>query len=150
MGSWKSIQRVQQILRDLEMRQGIDAPVPEGPAQATFTTRMKAKILQCALSSWYGTLKSMRSPAVGQDIYDAGQSITDLCETDKSWQWVWAVIKTWYREGAQKAEKLFQLGGKGLIKVMRMSLWFDVLAARAPPEEIDWKSMPCWLPYGKP
>lgn len=82
--SWKSIDRVSQNLRGLKIRQGIYPPVFEGPNQATFTARMKANILQCALSTWYGTLRSMLSPKVGQDIYDVGQAIDDLGETEKS------------------------------------------------------------------
>lgn len=133
--SWKSIERVPEILRELDMRQGINVPVVDCPTQATVTSRMKAKLPQCALSTQYGTQRSMLSPIVGQDINDVGPSITDLGETDKSWEGVWAVGKIWNREGTQKAEKLLQLAVKCLIKVMRMSLWFDVLAARPPSEK---------------
>lgn len=46
----KSIQQIQQILRELEMRQGIYAPIFKFPDQATFTAETIAKILQCALT----------------------------------------------------------------------------------------------------
>lgn len=50
----KSIQEVRQILRELEMRQEIYAPVFKAPDQAIFTADMKAKILQCALTAGMG------------------------------------------------------------------------------------------------
>ena len=76
------------------MRQAIYAPVFEGPDQATFTAGMKVKRLQSTPSTWYGKLISTLSPVVRQDIYDVGQSIADLRETDKSWEWEWATGKT--------------------------------------------------------
>ena len=45
---------------------------------------MKAKILQSAPITWYGTLISTLSPVAGQDIRDVGQSIAYLEETNKS------------------------------------------------------------------
>ena len=68
MGPWKSIEEMQQILRELGMRQAICTPVFEGPVQGTFTTGVKAKILQSVPSSWHGTLISMLSPVIVQDI----------------------------------------------------------------------------------
>ena len=76
--------RFLQILRELGMRQAIYTPVFEGPDWATFTAGMKAKILQSTPMNWYGMLVFMLSPVVEQDIYDVGQSVADLRETDKS------------------------------------------------------------------
>ena len=54
---WKSIEEVQQIVRELGMRQAIHAPVFEIPDPVTFTAGMKAKILQSSLvpvmGCWY-------------------------------------------------------------------------------------------------
>ena len=72
MGPWKSIEDVQQILRELGMRQAIYIPVFEDPNGATLTARMKYKILQLAPSTWYGTLISTLNPVIRQDIYDVG------------------------------------------------------------------------------
>ena len=114
MGPWKSIHEVQQLLRELGMRQAIHAPVFEGPDRATF---IGAKTLQATPSTWYGTLVSMLSPAVGQDIYAPGQSIADLGDTDKSREQVLAVQKRRDREGAPEAKRLPESAVKGLVKV---------------------------------
>ena len=45
---------------------------------------MEANILQSAPGTWYGTLVYMLSPVMGQDIYDVGQSIANLGDTNKS------------------------------------------------------------------
>ena len=45
VGLWKSTEKVQQIIRELGMRQAIAAPVFEGCDQATFNAGMKAKML---------------------------------------------------------------------------------------------------------
>ena len=45
MRPWKSTEEIQQILRDLRMRQAIYTPVFEGSDPVTFTAGMKAKIL---------------------------------------------------------------------------------------------------------
>lgn len=47
---------------------------------------------------------------MGQDIYDVGQFIVDLEETDKSWEWVQVVGKTQEREEAPKAKTSPPLG----------------------------------------
>lgn len=49
---WKSIEEVQQILRDLGMRQAICTPVFEGPELAIFTTGILVKILQPQYLLW--------------------------------------------------------------------------------------------------
>lgn len=51
----------------------------------------------------------MLSPVVGQDIYITGQSIADLGETDKSWEWAQATRKP---ETERKLEKTIQIGYK--------------------------------------
>lgn len=79
----------------------------------------------------------MLIPVVGQDIYDFGQCIADMGETDKSWGRVWAMGKTQDREGALKAKRLSQLALKCSVKLTWMQMWFDLLAARTPPEKID-------------
>lgn len=68
MGPWKSIQEVQQILRELGRRQAIYTPVFEDPDEATITAGMKTKIPPSVPSTWYETLMSRLSPAVEQDI----------------------------------------------------------------------------------
>lgn len=65
---------------------------------------MKTKILQLAHSTSYGILVAMLSPVMGQDIYDVGQSIAYLGETDKSQEWVQAVGKIRDTEEAWKAK----------------------------------------------
>ena len=45
--------------------------------------------------------------------------------------------KTQDIEGPQKAKRLFQSAVKGLIKVTWKQMWFDFIAARIPPENID-------------
>lgn len=44
----------------------------------------------------------MLSPVMGQDIYTTGQSIADLGEIDKSWEWAQAMRKP---ETERKLEK---------------------------------------------
>lgn len=46
VGTWKPIQEIQQILRELGMRQTIYAPAFKGPDPVTFTAEVKAKIFQ--------------------------------------------------------------------------------------------------------
>ena len=46
VGPWKSIKEIQQILRELQIRQAIYAAVFEGPSPVTFTEEMNAKLLQ--------------------------------------------------------------------------------------------------------
>lgn len=65
LGSWKSTEEILQILRDLEMRQAIYAPVFEGPDQSTSTSGMKTKILQSITGTWYVTLVSRLGPVMG-------------------------------------------------------------------------------------
>lgn len=48
----------------------------------------------------------MLSPVVGQDIYDVGQSIADLGETDKFQKLVPAVRKILDKEETKKAKSL--------------------------------------------
>lgn len=48
-----------------------------------FTVEMKAEILQCIPSTWYGMLIFTLTLVLGQDIYNLEQSIADLGETDK-------------------------------------------------------------------
>lgn len=64
-----SIEEVQQIIREMGMRQAMYAPVFEGRDRATFTIGMKAKMLQSSHSTCYATLLSMLSPVMGQDVY---------------------------------------------------------------------------------
>lgn len=45
-------------------------------------------------------------------------------------------------EGAGKGKRLSQLAVKGLVKVTWKQMWFDLVAARTPPEQIDWLSNP--------
>lgn len=73
---------------------------------------------------------------MGQDIYDVGQFIVDLEETDKSWEWVQVVGKTQEREEALKA-KTSPTNGKGLVKITWKQTWFDLLAIGTPPEHVD-------------
>lgn len=73
MKPWESIQEMQQLLRELGMRQAIYAPLFESLDQAAFTAGMKAKILQSA-----PPLISVLSPAMGQGIFDVGQPVADL------------------------------------------------------------------------
>lgn len=60
--TWKSMEEVQQILRKLGRRQAIYTPVFEGPAQATFTAGVKAKVLQFTSGTQCRALISMLSP----------------------------------------------------------------------------------------
>ena len=53
--AWEFIEGVQQILRELGMRQAIYAPVFESPDRATFFAGMKAKLLQSSPSTCCGT-----------------------------------------------------------------------------------------------
>lgn len=72
MECWKSIEEVQQILRELGMRQMIYTPVFEVPDWATFTAGMEANTLQSEPRTWYGMPISRLSPVVGQGIHDVG------------------------------------------------------------------------------
>lgn len=54
VGAWEFIEGVQQILRELEMRQAIYAPVFESPDRAPFSSRVKAKLLQSSPSTCCG------------------------------------------------------------------------------------------------
>lgn len=86
MGPCISIEEVQQIIREMGMRQAICAPVFEGPDRATFTAGIKTKVLQSSPSTCYGTLLTTLSPVMGQDIYGVEQAIADVGETDKFWE----------------------------------------------------------------
>ena len=87
------------------MTQAIYAPIFEGPDQATFTSGIKAKILQSTLSTWYGNLISVLNPALEQDVYDVGQFTADPGERDKSRELVETAGKTCNREEAQKTKR---------------------------------------------
>lgn len=107
METWKSIQELQQIVRELGRRQATFEPASESSDQATFTSGMKARLLHSALSPWYGMLISMLCPVKGQDIY----SWTIHCWSGGNWQ----VLKTdtHYgkdsKQGTQEAKGLYQL-----------------------------------------
>lgn len=62
---------------------------------------MKTKIFQSISSIWYGTLISMLSLVMGQDIYDV-----ELREIDKFQEWVQAAGKTQDRKEARTAKRL--------------------------------------------
>lgn len=49
-------------------------------------------------------LLSMLNLIMEEDIYDVEQPISDLGETDKYQEWVWAVGKTQERKGALKTK----------------------------------------------
>lgn len=77
---WKSIKRYKKFLDRWEW----DRPsTPLSMDRAMFTVEMKAKILQCIPSTWYGMLIFTLTLVLGQDIYNLEQSIADLGETDK-------------------------------------------------------------------
>lgn len=59
-----------------------------------------------------GRWLSLLSPVMEQDIYDVGKPVVDLKKTDNSQEWVWAVEKTWDREGARKCKKAIPVGSK--------------------------------------
>lgn len=71
-----------------------------------------------------------------QNIHEVGQSITDLWETDKSREQcgLWERPET---DFGQKDKRLSQWAIKHLMKVNQKQMWFDLLAARTPPEKID-------------
>lgn len=58
------MEEVQQILRELRMRQAIYDPVFEGPDLATLTAGMKAKFFTIP-STWCGMLISMVNSVMG-------------------------------------------------------------------------------------
>lgn len=93
-------------------------------------------LVQFIPSSWHGKLVSLLSilltcTSFGTRYY-AGQSITDLGETDKSWECVWAVGKVQDRQTAQKAKRLSQSAIKCLLTGTQKQMWFDVIAASDP------------------
>ena len=138
-GTLEVCRRGTKILRELGMRQATYAHLKR-PRVATFTTGMEDDILQFIPSTWHGKLVSVLSifltcPSFGTRYY-AGQSITDLGETGKSWEWVWVVGKVQDRERAQKAKRLPQSAVKCLLKGTQKQMWFDI-GARAPLEKID-------------
>lgn len=64
-GPWKYIEELQHIFRELRKKQDIDTSVTEGPDWATFTARMRAKILLSTPNRWCGMLVSMLGPTGG-------------------------------------------------------------------------------------
>lgn len=46
---------------------------------------------------------------------------------------------TWNREGTKKDKSLFQWAVKGLAKVTRKQMWFELTPAGTPPEKINLK-----------
>lgn len=46
---------------------------------------------------------------MGEDIYDIGQSITDLTETNKSWEWAQEVGKSWETEKNLEKPKAYPI-----------------------------------------
>lgn len=97
---------------------------------------MEANILQSEPRTWYGTLRSMPSPVMGQNIYDVEQSITDLGGTDKS-QESTSCGKDLRQRWDLKNQRLSQSAVKDPIKVTRKQIWFDLLAAGTPPGKVD-------------
>lgn len=95
------------------MRQAIHSPVYENPDRAMFTVEMKAKILQCIPSTWYGMLIFTLTLVLGQDIYNLEQSIADLGETDKFQEQVQAVEKTEKEGDSLESQKTILVGYKG-------------------------------------
>lgn len=80
---------------------------------------------------------------MGQDIYDVGPSIANLGESDKSWEWVWAVGKAKDRERAQNVRRLPQSAVKCRNKIGKQ-MWFGLIAVRTPSEKID-QQPTAWL-----
>lgn len=50
-------------------------PAFQGPDQATFTSGMKAKILQSTSSTWYGALISTLSPVMNKTFMTLGNPL---------------------------------------------------------------------------
>lgn len=78
-------------------------------------------------------LISTPSPAGGEDTYGVGQSITSWGKLTKprNRSMLWARPKT---EGIQKAKTLSEALVKDWVKVTQRHMWFDFVAAWAPPE----------------
>lgn len=64
----------------------------------------------------------------------SGQPFADLGKTGKSQKLVWVLGKL--REGAQNAKRISQSAVKSVGKKTE-KIWFDLLAARTLPKEID-------------
>lgn len=65
----------------------------------------------------------------------SGQPFADLGKTGKSQKLVWVLGKL--REGAQNAKRISQSTVKSVGKKKTEKIWFDLLAARTLPKEID-------------
>ena len=48
-------------------------------------------------------------------------------------------LKDSRQRGRSKIQRLSQLAVKGLIKVTWKQMWFDLIASRTTPEQIDWQ-----------
>ncbi|XP_034509887.1 uncharacterized protein LOC109490178 isoform X5 [Ailuropoda melanoleuca] len=95
---------------------------------------MEANTLQSEPRTWYGMLISMLSPVTGQNIYDVGQSVAHLGDTDKS-QESTSCGKNLRQRWDLKNQRLSQSAVKDPVKVTWKQMWFDLLAAGTPPEK---------------
>lgn len=84
-------------------------------------------------------LRSVLSPGVVQDIYDVGQTIPELEETQSQsfsvLERVQAVAKTQDPGGMES--QLSQSAVKGLVKITLKQMCFDLTAMGTPPKESD-------------
>lgn len=92
---------------------------------------MEDDLVQFIPSSWHGKLVSLLSilltfTSFGTRYY-AGQSITGLGETDKSWEWVWAAGKVQDRQSAVKC----------LLTGTQRQMRSDIIASSAHLEKTD-------------
>lgn len=135
VGPWKSIEEVQQILRESGMIQANDAPVFEGPDWAS-PCRIESSLPPVP---GLGTPITMLSPVVGYLWCWAVHCWPG--EIDESWERV--DYGKDQRQKTREAKRRSQLTVKGPGKVTKQQMWFAPLFGPHDPTL-------CWLACGKP
>ena len=116
---------LQQVLRELGMKNIIYNMDPQGPDEEVFIIGMRNLMLHTAPTSGFGSLVNTLAPHLGQPITEATCNLADLgeVETMKAWREVQAMTE--------------RRGAKGPVKVSRTQMWVDLIKAGVVKEKLD-------------
>lgn len=102
----------------------------------TFTAGTKNRITQSTLSTWYGTLISMQSPVIRQDILMMLDNLLliwrKLTNPGNRYS-LWERPKT--ERELRKQKDYPNITIVSLTKITQKQMWFDLTAARTTPEK---------------
>ena len=77
---WQTYAELQQVLRELGVRNAIYSPENYGPDEEIFTIGMINTVLQMAPTSLFGSLVAILSPRLEQPISEVTHTVADLGE----------------------------------------------------------------------